>query len=286
MAKQDPEGQLGVESMSALMQNNQTQLVKAAIDRGDLETKEKLIRSVGSTGDSRGSDLMADIVNAKSNDLEIRRHAVRAITKSRQGAMRLLKGVENNRLDPALASVAAAALNRARWGDIREQSRKLFPPPAGKDAEPLPNLGDLARTRGDVGRGQKIFASTGTCAKCHIVNDEGKDVGPNLSEIGDKLSREAMFEAILYPSAGISHNYESYNLVTVDGNQWTGLLRSKTDARVVITSDDGITRTIKSDDIEILQKQRISLMPADLAKLMSKQDLTDVVEYLTSLKKK
>lgn len=39
----------------------------------------------------------------------------------------------------------------------------------------------------------------GTCNKCHLVRGEGKQIGPDLTEIGSKLSREAMFESILYP---------------------------------------------------------------------------------------
>ena len=36
--------------------------------------------------------------------------------------------------------------------------------------------------------------------------------------------------------------------------------------------------------IEIIKKQDISLMPADLQKALSVQDLVDVVEYMTTLK--
>ena len=48
-------------------------------------------------------------------------------------------------------------------------------------------------------------------------------------------------------------------------------------------SDRLNVRAIPSSE---LQKQRVSLMPADLQKLMTKQELIDVVEYLTTLKKK
>ncbi len=39
------------------------------------------------------------------------------------------------------------------------------------------------------------------------------------------------------------------------------------------------------DSIEELKKQTISLMPADLQKLMTAADLVDVVEYLVTLRK-
>ena len=286
MAQKDPQGQLGVESMRTLLSKDGTSVVKQALSSDNVDVLNNTIMALGSSADNRSSDMLADIVNAKAQDIEVRRNAVRAISKNRQGASRLLRGVENGRLDPALKSIAAASLNRVRWGDIRDKAQSLLPVAASKGAEKLPNLGDLARMRGDAGNGAKVFAGAGTCAKCHIVNNAGKEVGPNLTEIGTKLSREAMFESILYPSAGISHNYEAYNLLDSDGNQVTGLLTSSTDAEVVITSDDGIARTFKRADIELLEKQKVSLMPADLQTLMSKQELIDTVEYLTTLKKK
>ena len=55
---------------------------------------------------------------------------------------------------------------------------------------------------------------------------------------------------------------------------------------ITIKGADAIPRTIKTDDIEEIIKQPISLMPADLQKVMTAQDLVDVVEYLQTLKKK
>ena len=41
------------------------------------------------------------------------------------------------------------------------------------------------------------------CSKCHQINGTGTDFGPNLSEIGAKLAKKALYETILDPSAGI-----------------------------------------------------------------------------------
>jgi putative heme-binding domain-containing protein len=47
------------------------------------------------------------------------------------------------------------------------------------------------------------------CITCHRINDKGADLGPALSEIGAKLGKDALYEAILDPSAGIAFGYES-----------------------------------------------------------------------------
>jgi putative heme-binding domain-containing protein len=139
--------------------------------------------------------------------------------------------------------------------------------------------------QGDAERGRLVFQKTGECAKCHVVNGEGKEVGPNLSEIGGKLSKPALFESILYPSAGIAHSYETWSAVTADGNVLTGLLVSQTADAVTLKKEDSLTVTLKPSEIDELVKQKISLMPADLQKTMTTQELVDVVEYLTTLRK-
>ena len=161
----------------------------------------------------------------------------------------------------------------------------LFPAPAGKDSKPLPPLSELAKLKGNAGNGQKQFATTGKCATCHIVNGEGKEVGPNLSEIGAKLSRQALFESIVFPSAGISHNYEAWTIVLNNGTTQTGLLVSEDGEKLSLKGIDAIVRTIAIKDIDERQKNTISLMPADLAKLLSQEEMADVVEYLMTLKK-
>jgi putative heme-binding domain-containing protein len=149
---------------------------------------------------------------------------------------------------------------------------------------PLPPLAELLQQAGDASRGQAVFVGAGTCAKCHVVGSEGKNVGPNLSGIGAKLSRQALYESILMPSAAISHNYETYTAVLDDGRSVTGLLVSQTPEQVVLKPADGVDATLAAKEIEELVKQPISLMPADLATTLSAQDLADVVAWLETLR--
>jgi len=129
-----------------------------------------------------------------------------------------------------------------------------------------------------------VFAKAGTCAKCHVVNGEGKEVGPNLSEIGKKLSREALFESILYPSASISHNYETYIVETKAGSVTNGLLVSQTPTEITLKGADALVRSFKTADVESVTRSPISIMPADLHQAINTQELVDLVEFLLTLK--
>ena len=95
-----------------------------------------------------------------------------------------------------------------------------------------------------------------------------------------------MFTAILDPSAGVSHNYETFSIITIDGNIYTGLKISDTRASITIRNAEGIDRTILQDDVDEVLKTGVSIMPADLQRLLTIQELVDVVAYLKTLKKK
>ena len=75
-------------------------------------------------------------------------------------------------------------------------------------------------------------------------------------------------------------------MLTSDGQVIDGLLVSETAEELQLKDAKAIVHRIPADDIEARKKQEVSLMPADLQKVMSAQDLVDVVEYMTTLKQR
>ena len=71
---------------------------------------------------------------------------------------------------------------------------------------------------------------------------------------------------------------------TKSGTSVVGLKVSETPEEVHIKAADSIVHKFKKKDIDSITKSPISLMPADLHKELTLQDLADVVEYLVSLK--
>src|SRR5438094_8446468 len=142
------------------------------------------------------------------------------------------------------------------------------------------------KLKGDPDRGAEVFRrDTVGCIKCHQVKREGVDFGPNLSEIGTKLGKDALYESILDPSAGISFGYEAWQLEMKNGDEAYGLISSETEDEVVIKAVGGISTHYKKVDIAKRTKQKLSIMPAGLQQNMAAQELVDLVEYLASLKK-
>lgn len=289
LAAAKPDDQIGIDAVRVLLAKQQQKLLddvlKSSTENG--RAALGLATALSNSGEGAAATLLLPLVKDAAASADIRRQSIKGATRTKAGATEVLKLVEAQAFDESYAPALSAALQSAPL-DANQQTSvaKLFPAPAGKDSKPLPTLAELAQRKGNAGNGVKLFATTGKCASCHIVNDQGKEVGPNLSEIGSKLSRQAMFESIVYPSAGISHNYETFLAVLKDGTSFNGIMISQADDSVTLRNIEAITKTIAKKDIEELVKQKLSVMPADLAKLLSIEELTDIVEYLTTLKKK
>jgi putative heme-binding domain-containing protein len=94
-----------------------------------------------------------------------------------------------------------------------------------------------------------MFTSKG-CNACHQINGNGVDFGPNLSEIGNKLSKGALFVSIMYPDEGINFGYEGFVLKLKNGQEEVGYIASETENEIQLKKMGGVTTTIPIADIE------------------------------------
>jgi putative heme-binding domain-containing protein len=209
-----------------------------------------------------------------------------AVGLSRSKAMHpvLVRLAKAEKLPDDAKNLIGAAIRNSEDATIKKVAAELFPL-LKTSQSPLPSIEELVKRKGNAGEGKKLYQGVATCSQCHMVGNEGKNVGPSLTEIGSKLSKDAMYVSILAPSAGISHSFEAYAARTSDDEVITGLLVSDTAEGVTIKDAKGIERTIARGDLEQLKKQDKSLMPENLQETMSEQGLVDLIEYLTTLKK-
>ena len=139
--------------------------------------------------------------------------------------------------------------------------------------------------KGNPARGEQIFRRQDlSCMKCHSVSKAGGNVGPDLSAVGSSTPVDYLINSILLPSQAIKEQYHSTVVVTADGDVYTGIIVDKAGDQLVIRDANGKETSIPKDDIEEQQKGR-SLMPKGLAKFMTRQELMDLVRFLSLLGK-
>ncbi|EEF57559.1 DUF7133 domain-containing protein [Pedosphaera parvula] len=138
---------------------------------------------------------------------------------------------------------------------------------------------------GNAEEGKKVFLERpeASCVRCHKINGEGGEVGPELAGIITRKDRQYILESILYPNKQIAPGFESIVVKTKAGQSIAGILKSE-DAQelVIITPDDGPTK-VKTSEITSREKGQ-SAMPEGMGNILAKQDIRNLIEFLASTK--
>jgi putative heme-binding domain-containing protein len=135
----------------------------------------------------------------------------------------------------------------------------------------------LRQTAGDPHRGAAVFRRL--CGQCHKIYGEGQDVGPDITTNG-RASFEQLLSNVFDPSLVIGAAYQARTLLTADGRVLTGLLVEESDQRIVLKVQGGKLEVVPRDDVEEYVASRLSLMPEDLERHLSSQELADLFAFL------
>lgn len=282
-----PDEESGVEAMRLLLANDDQDALRAALRGKDVTNAVHLVEALGNTQDSRALPHLLALIRDTDRAAALRKKAVPSLARTEAGARALLELAREETLPGDLKFMTGAELAAVRWPAIRNAAAEILPLPHGQNAEPLPPLSKLLSMKGDPDKGRQVFFRDLTqCSTCHRVRGEGKDVGPDLSEIGAKLGKDALYESILDPSAGVSFGYEAYELELKSGDEAFGLIVSETAEEVAVKDTQGIVTRYAKSDIAERRPMKLSIMPAGLQLTMSTRELVDLVEYLSSLKKR
>ena len=245
-----------------------------------------VVQLIANTQDKELQPHLKALAQDTARPIPTRQAAVQSLARTEQGARFLLGLARDDKLPADLKLTASSELNLAPWPEVKKLALEILPLPQTRSAEPLPPISDLIKRTGNPAHGREIFESqTAACSACHVVNGKGADVGPQLSEIGAKLGKDAFYQAILDPSSGISFGFEAWNIQLKNEDELFGLITSETPDELTVKSQTGVLTRLKKTDIAKRQKLATSLMPTGLQLTMTTQDLVDLVEFLSSLKK-
>jgi putative membrane-bound dehydrogenase-like protein len=212
--------------------------------------------------------------------------AVEPLASSRTGTIWLLDAHARKELPETLIPEAGRLLRNSPYQDLRNRALIAFPAPGKLDPKKLPAIASLLKRNGDVPQGRKVYATNKDlgCIRCHTIRGTGGQIGPDLSMIGKKASRENLFESILQPDKAVADQYIRWVVATADGVTLDGLIVEETGEHVILRDANGKDTKLPKSDITGRKKSPNSLMPSDLLAHMTEQDLVDLVAYMETLK--
>lgn len=202
--------------------------------------------------------------------------AATELTKTLDGAVFLVTRAKD--LPAAVRAAVEPKLQVHEDLAVRALASEAFPRRTQAGAA-LPSLADLTALPGDIGRGRELFRGRATCVACHVVDDLGGALGPELSLIRDKFGKRELIDAMLNPSAAIAFGFDSWRLSLKDGRVLLGALLADGDP-VVLRDLTGHREVLAPSEITARERQTVSLMPDVLTLGLSAQDIADLATFL------
>jgi putative heme-binding domain-containing protein len=215
-----------------------------------------------------------------------RKAAMEKLLDTPAGALMLQEAWDTNAL-PEFVRPQVLASATTKDAAIRDLFERYVP-----DAQKVKRLGTVIRPesllaiKGDPARGKDVFFKTAglQCATCHKVGKDGGQVGPDVSDVGKRLSKRQILESILDPSKDIDAKFAAYLVELDDGRQVTGLIVAKDDKELTVRDPQGKDTKVPLSKVLSQIPSKKSLMPDQLLRDLTAEQAADLLAFLESLR--
>ncbi len=160
--------------------------------------------------------------------------------------------------------------------DLRKLARKTLGESASRK-EILAARESALQLTGNTNRGKELFQKH--CSQCHKVGETGYAVGPDLASLTNR-SPQALLLAILDPNRAMEDKFVQYLAMTTEGITHNGQLVNETANAITLEAAESKRVELLRSDLEEFRSTGKSLMPEGMEKVLSDQDLADVIAFV------
>jgi putative heme-binding domain-containing protein len=257
------------------------ELLKLITPRMSTELSQGLLEAVGnSESPAVGGQIVSSLAALTP---AVRPVAIRLLLSRTDWTKALLDGLEAGQLQLGELSLdQKQALGNHVDKALRERAKPLLAKGGG-----LPNpdrqkvideLLPLTTTSGDPVAGKAVFKKT--CAKCHMHGSEGTKIGPDLTGMAVHPKLELLTH-LIDPSRSVEGNFRIYTVATDDGKIYSGLLASESKTAIELIDSEAKKHTILRENIDELVASTKSLMPDGFEKQHTREEIGNLLEFLT-----
>ncbi|GAB3548502.1 PVC-type heme-binding CxxCH protein [Spirosoma fluminis] len=275
---------MGRDAARQLLRQQGGPMVWEVINGTDSEAATNMLMALRRVGSKESIEILKTVALDEKRPTALRREATRSLGGSGDGEDLVIALLKSGDIKGDYKAAAVQGVSGSWRKKIRQDAASFLDAGPVTTIKKLPAMNELLAMNGDVSKGITVFKTN--CSTCHQINSDGMDFGPKLSEIGSKLPKEGQYLAILHPDAGISFGYEGWEVKFKDGSTMSGIVSSKTETDLQMKFPGGVVQNYKMSDVVSMKKMDSSMMPSGLQDAMSTQELVDLVEYLSSLKRK
>ena len=274
-----PDRQLAISLLSGATYSTLAPMVQKLLDpRQPLDLQLAAVTVLSSTDDSRAGSLL--LAGFESFSPNVQTAVIDAIFSRQNRLPALLDAIDQQTVHPAsLEAIRRTQLMENPDPQTRNRAKTLLADRrAGQDRQEVLNryVAALSMSR-DTTRGKLAYEAQ--CAKCHKLKGEGFEVGPDLATVNNRAD-EILLSDVMDPSSQITVGYRNYTVITEAGRIFTGVLSAETATSITLRKEQAEDQIILRKDVDEMEASAISMMPEDLEKEVSVQDVADLIAYL------
>jgi putative membrane-bound dehydrogenase-like protein len=238
------------------------------------------VRAIVQLRDAAAAARLVETARWQSYTAQLREAVLSALIADDLQVPVLLDAVDRG----AVPATAVGPLRRSRLMNhrdaaIQKRARSLFAAVESGD-----RMQAYERVRAAIGKrpantagGRQVFLSH--CASCHAVDGSGGQVGPDLSGLRNQPA-DAILLHVVAPDYEISAGYQAYVVETRDRRTLVGRLESESPTSLTLRDGASQQHVILRSDVVSLSASTRSLMPPELERAMSEQDMADLIAWL------
>ena len=211
---------------------------------------------------------------------EVRETVLAVLLSEERHTLVLLDALEHGSIPAtALGSSRRNRLRTHRDAAVQQRAVTLFAAvDAGNRMRVYERLRDTVLPRtGNSTHGKQLFATR--CATCHSFDGAGGRLGPDLSGIRNQPA-DAILLHVVVPDYEITPGYQAYSVETRDGRTLVGRLESEAPNSLTLRDASLQSLVILRSQVVSIAASPVSLMPGELERTMSEQELADLIGYL------
>lgn len=253
---EDKEESLRTTALGLLNNNNVTKatlpdIAKVVFSKGSTREQQQLLTVMGKMDLDKTQPVLEDLVNQ----------------------------LEAKKLSPNLRLELKEAIDASGSASLKAKMAALKPGTTLMD--------EFAETLfgGNWAQGRGIFNNHAgaQCTRCHAIRGQGGTAGPSLTEIGSTLTREQLLQSLIEPSHRLAPGFGTVTLKLKDGQEVFGTLMDETAEALTLKTSNAEPLIVPVGRITSRDNTPSSMPP--MGEVLTKREIRDVVEYLSTLKK-
>ena len=137
---------------------------------------------------------------------------------------------------------------------------------------------------GSTTNGQQLFAGTGNCTSCHMVNGEGGRLGPDLTRVGNRRDPDELVSDLRTPDEDVEPRWWTIRVTREDGSLVEGLRMNEDTFSLRLMDEDENLWSFSKGRVRSYERIETSTMPS-VDGMLTASEVDDLVAYLFSLRR-